>query len=537
MDRATEQQLQEANSALREALAKAQADLAKTQAELEEERAQREAAEQAVLRLLRDIEKLKRQVTGSKSERVVDPDQLELPMGPDDDEADAAGEASGVNEEAEQTGAGPDKKKKKRKPRKGSRRRVSEMHDLRIEEHRSEVTDRLCPCGCGAEAQTIGHDVSWRLDYKPAELIRVKCVQEKVSFPDHIGAEKGTVVTAEPPLPFALPKAMCGNRLLAQIAIDKYADHLPLYRQEARFKREGVHMPRTTLCDWAMELGQVVSPIYRYMSREVLGGDWLRADATGMPVIDKTRSRGKAHRGHLWAWGNYETVLFSYTPDKKAETVVSLFPDFKGTVLIDGASDFNLLEKVDGVERAGCWAHARRYFYEALTEDRKLAMQGLGIIRELFMVERVVMASAVDERTALREELSKPVLDGIRKWVDETLPKQVPGSSIHRALQYVDNQWSRLCVFLTKPHIACHNNDSERDLRRPVKGRDNWQFAGSPRGARMAAVHYSLIGTCLLQGIDPLRYLVEILGRLDEPARNLTPHALREQWQAAERAK
>ena len=535
MDHVTEKQLQEEVAALRVALAKAQADLAKTQAELEEERAQREAAEHAVLRLQRDVEKLKRQLIGPKSERVVDPGQLELPMGPDDDEADPTSEAADTDEANEQTPAPAEKKK--RKPRKGSRRRVSEMHHLRIEEHVSAVTERRCPCGCGAEAQTIGHEVSWRLDYKPAELIRVKCVQEKVAFPDHVGLEKGNVVTAEPPLPFALPKAMCGNRLLAQIAIDKYADHLPLYRQEARFKREGVHMPRTTLCDWVMELGQVVSPIYRHMSREVLGGEWLRADATGMPVIDKTRSRGKAHRGHLWAWGNYETVLFSYTPDKKAETVAGLFPDFKGTVLIDGASDFNLLEKVDGVERAGCWAHARRYFYEALTEDRKLAMQGLGIIRELFTVERVVMAAAVDERAALREELSKPVLDGIRKWVDETLPRQVPGSSIHAALQYVDNQWSRLCLFLTKPHIACHNNDSERDLRRPVKGRDNWQFAGSPRGARMAAVHYSLIGTCLLQGMDPLRYYVEILGRLDEPARNLTPHAIREQWQAAERAK
>ena len=344
-----------------------------------------------------------------------------------------------------------------------------------------------------------------------------------------------TVATAPHEMAFALPAAVCGNRLLAQVVIDKYADSLPLYRQQQRFHRQGLSISRSTLCDWVMALAELLRPIWEHMRREVLGGLWLRADATGQPVIDKARTKGKTHKGHLWAWGNYETVLFSYTPDKKAETVLALFPDFKGTVLIDGATDFNLLEQVDGVVRAGCWAHARRYFYEALKYDRKLALRGLGIIRELFMAERVVMAAPVEDRVRLREELCQPILDGIRKWVIENLPKQEPGSPTHAALQYVDNQWDRLCVFLRTPQIACHNNDTERDLRRPVKGRDNWHFAGSPRGARAAALFYSLVATCILQGLDPREYLVEILGRLDEPPSRLTPHAIREQWEAASR--
>lgn len=504
------------------------AENAKLQAELAEERARREAAEQAFLRLQRDHEKLKRQLIGPKSERIVDPDQLDLPIGPDDEDEPVPTGSKGERGEE-------DAPKRTRKRRKGSRRKVSEMTHLAVVERRSEVTDRLCPCGCGAEAETVGHDVSWRLEYKPAELYRIKLIREKVAFPNHVGPGKSTLLTSAPPLSFALPKALCGNRLLAQVVIDKYADFLPLYRQEARFKRQGIDLARTTLCDWAMELSELLRPVWKHMSREVLGGDWLRADATGMPVIDKTRSRGRAHRGHLWAWGTYETVLFSYTPDKKQQTVAALFPGFKGTVLIDGASDFNLLEKTDGVVRAGCWAHARRYFFEALDEDRTLALKALGIIRELFMAERVVMAAPVEDRVALRSELSAPILDGIRKWVDATLPRQTPGTAPHRALQYVDNQWDRLRVFLTTPKIAAHNNDTERDLRRPVKGRDNWHFAGSPRGARAAAVYYSLIGTCLLQGIDPRAYLVEVLGRLDEPPSRLTPHAVREQWQDANR--
>jgi transposase len=122
------------------------------------------------------------------------------------------------------------------------------------------------------------------------------------------------------------------------------------------------------------------------------------------------------------------------------------------------------------------------------------------------------------------------ILAGIRKWVDEELPRAVPGAPIHRALQYLDNQWGRLCVFLEHAAIACHNNDTERDLRRPVKGKANFHFAGSPRGARVAAIFYTLIGTCLLQGIDPRRYLREVAGRLDEPPARLTPQAVRVQW-------
>jgi hypothetical protein len=249
-----------------------------------------------------------------------------------------------------------------------------------------------------------------------------------------------------------------------------------------------------------------------------------------MPVMDPARAKGRVHRGHLWAWGNYETVIFSYTPDKFGSTVASLFADFAGVVLIDGATDFNLLERTEGVTRAGCWAHARRRLYEALSADTTLALRGLAAIRQLFVAERVVMGAPLAERLALRRELCEPVVNGVRNWVSEELPKQIPRIPTHSALQYLDNQWDRLVVFLRHAEIACHNNDTERDLRRPVKGRDNFLFAGSPRGADAAAVFYTLIGTCLLQGVDPRRYLVHVLARLDEPASTLTPHVVREHW-------
>lgn len=508
--------------------ARARADEERTRAE--EHRARAEAAEAAAKRLQVELDLLRRKLVGPSSERVIDPNQLALPIDPKSGVAvDVANDAATGDESDDDETVTV-----KRKKRKTNRRNIEDMNHLRTVVHHDEHHP-LCPCGCSAPGEVIGQEVSWRLERIPAEIIRHKNVRDRFAFPEHRDATgtAGTIWTAPPPMSYALPGAICGDGLLVQVAIDKYCDHLPLYRQAQRFEREGLDLSRQTLCDWMMAFGELLRPIVKIMAREVLGGDWLRADATGMPVLDESRVKGKAHHGHLWAWGNYDIVVFTYTPDKKADTVRSLFPEFEGVVLIDGASDFNLLERSDGVTRAGCWAHARRKLYEALPYDAILATRGLAAIRELFVAERVVMAAPITERLALREELCRPILAGIRKWVDDELPRAIPRTPMHGALQYLDNQWERLCVFLEHASIACHNNDTERDLRRPVKGKANYNFAGSPRGADVAAVFYSLIGTCLLQGIDPRRYLLEIAGRLDEPPSRLTPHAIRAEWLAA----
>ncbi len=332
------------------------------------------AAEEAAARLQRELDRLRCQIVGPTSERVVHPNQLPLPIlegTPSPDQRDDA-ESTTSSEEPS-----ADRQRTKRGRTSPGRRNVADMDHLRTVVFEKRVEDRTCPCGCGAEAQTLGFDVSWRLERIPAEIVRHKIVQEKVAFPDHSGARPATVVTAPSPMAYALPKALCGNELLAQVVIDKYADHLPLHRQSERFAREGFDFSRQTLCDWAMDLADALAPIRRRLELEVRGGTWLRADATGMPVMDRSRTKGRTHRGHLWAWGNYETVVFTYTPDKQATTVASLFTNFAGVVLVDGASDFNLLEKSDGVIRAGCWAHARRKLYEALSTDTKLALTGL----------------------------------------------------------------------------------------------------------------------------------------------------------------
>ena len=542
----SEQEIQELRALLAERdaqLAERDAALVAARREADELRARLEAAEDGALRLERELAKLRRELAGPTSERL-DPNRI-VPPEPPEPAANATNTSEG--DQAPPTGSDGTAAAKdpKRKGERGPynwknrtsnhRRDISEMNELETVVHESRVTDRACPCGCGAEAVTVGQDESWRIERVPAKLVRHKIIQEKVAFPGH-GKQVGLtarIITAPAPVPYALPKAMCGNQLLAEVAIDKYCDHLPTYRQSERFAREGIDLPRSTLVGWLMEFAELLRPIQRWLTDQVRGGGWVRADATGMPVLDPPNVKGKAHHGHIWAWGNYETVIFQYTDNKRAETVAAFFEGFKGVVLIDGATDFNLLEKADGVVRAGCWAHARRKFYEALPYDAKRSLRALGAIRQLFLAERVVLTAPLDQRIALRDELCRPILDGLRAWVDEELPRSVPKQPLHAALQYLDNQWSRLVVFLSHAEVASHNNATERDLRRPVKGRDNYLFAGSPRGAEAAATYYTLVGTCLLQGIDPKRYLVDIAGRLDQPASRLTPQAVREAWEAA----
>jgi len=233
------------NQRLRELLDDREATLGTVLEENTTLRARAEAAEQAAARLQHELAALQRQLVGPSSERlVVDPNQLPLPIEPAEPE-----EATAAEEQVEEPPRIPRKKR-----RRGGRRKIEDMNELPTVVNDQRVAQRVCPCGCGAPAQTIGEDVSWRLERQPAKIYRIKTVLEKVAFPNHRGDRPGTVATAPPRVAYALPKAMCGNGLLAQVVLDKYLDHLPLHRQEERFQREGLDLSRQTLSDWVLEL-------------------------------------------------------------------------------------------------------------------------------------------------------------------------------------------------------------------------------------------------------------------------------------------
>lgn len=442
--RAEKQQLRAENAALRAELQELEA----VRAELHQEQLKLEAITAVAERQALEIAKLKRQLLGPKSERVTEDHEAQLHIFGRLPEP----------EKPKQAGTKPTRRK-----RKGTGRRNLADSPLPKRRVDGKAPVEGCPC-CKGPLKHIGDAVSYRWEIIPARAEVLQIVQGKYACPSCPGEG---VVASECPESFALPKAMCGNGLLALVLADKYGDHIPLNRQVKRLDRLGIDVNTATLCGWVRAGAEAMRPIAQQIEREVLAGNWLRADATGFPVLDGTK--GRAARHHLWAFGNHEHVAFQSTPDKEGTTVAEVLEGFDGTLIVDGASDFNLVAKAAGVQRAGCWAHARRKFFEASNTDPGTAAVGLAAIRRLFQAERLAKDGSVEDR-------------------------QRPA----------------------------------RALRQPVVGRKNWLFASSEGGAQSACVLFTLVGSCLLQGLDPRAYLQEVLGRLEsDPAVRLTPAAIR----------
>ena len=378
---------------------------------------------------------------------------------------------------------------------------------------------------CGHALERIGEVTSQRLEWVPGhvEVLEVAC--EKCVCKEHPAAG---VVTAEPPS-FALPRALCANGLLTKVLVDKFADHIPLHRQCARFEREGLDLTTSTLCGWVKSSADLLGAVYRQMQTEILASRWVQADATGFPVQDG--AKGELRKGQLFTYGNGDHILFVFSDTKQGTQPAAHLAGFQGeVVLVDGGSEFNLITSA-GVVRAGCWSHARRRFFQAREEEPRLAQEALEQIRGLFMVERA-RGSPAAELDKLRQTISLPILLRFKTWLHQRQGIR-PTSLMGQAVSYTLNQWDRLVAFVDHPHIPIHNNTAERSLRQPVIGRKNWMFAGSDGGAKAAAIHFSLVASCIHHSVDPSLYLRDVLDRLPEhkatDLHQLTPSG----WRAA----
>jgi len=219
-------------------------------------------------------------------------------------------------------------------------------------------------------------------------------------------------------------------------------------------------------------------------------------------------------RGQLWVYANDDHAVFRYTPDGKGRNPAAELAGFTGTLVSDGINVYDLLSRIEGVVRAGCWCHARRKFFEARAAAPHIAAGALATIRELFLLERTLRDVSPEERLRQREAIARPLLDGLHKWLTKELDGLEPDNLMAKAIRYTFNQWTKLCVFLRHADIPIHNNGSELQLRNPVIGRKNWLFCGSEAGADAAAILFSIMGSCMLQGIDPWTYLRDVLPKI-----------------------
>jgi transposase len=488
-----------------------------------------EVAEAALADLEQELAAIKRRTFGRRTERLdagggarTSERQLSL-LGEDVDPAAAAKAAATVL-------AGTAKKAPRAAAKRRSRHGRGKLpaHLERIELTSGAVGQTTCAC-CGGDLNTIGHDVSERLEYIPGHFVVLACMRAKRACP----ACPGEGVVTQPAPVFGLERALPADGLVARVITDKFADHLPLTRQAKRFKREaGVEIAVSTMCGWLRQSAALLGHVVDAMADDLRAGPFIQSDATGMPILDGAKNQPR--RGHLWSYSDGEQVLFKATMDGKQARPADFLAGFSGTLLTDGAGAYNLVAKDEGVTRAGCWAHARRKFFEARDEAPAQAGHALAQIREIFALERELMRVGPEARAAARHEALAEPLDRFRAWLDSQSTSARPTSGLGKAITYARNQWETLVVFLVDGLVPVDNNASERHLRGPVVGRKNWMFAGSEGGAKTAATCFSIVGSCVLAGIDPYEYLRDILSLLPDatPAelKHLTPRAWAERF-------
>ena len=380
-----------------------------------------------------------------------------------------------------------------------------------------------CSCpDCGGELKRIGEDVSEQLEFIPEHFKVIRHVRPKFAC-----GKCATIVQAAAPVR-PIDKGLAGPGLLAHVAVSKYLDHLPLYRQSEIYARQGIDLDRSTLADWIGGISRLASPLAELIGRYVTAANKVHADDTTVPVLDP--GRGKTKTGRLWVYVRDDrpaasldppAAWYRYTPTREGKHPIEHLKDFAGTLQADGFSGFEGLYEDGRVREAACWAHARRKFYDLHAATKSpLAQEALNRIQALYATEEVIRGKPPDVRREVRQARAGPVLDQLKHWMQETLTTVSVKSDLAGAIGYALKRWTALTRYRDDGVLEIDNNAAERALRGPVLSRKNFLFAGADSGGERAAVLYTLLQTAKLNDLNPEAYLRFVLERIAEQPSN-----------------
>jgi transposase len=473
------------------------------------------------------IDLLVRQIYGPKSEKL-DPDQLQLLLDPDESKKDDAPAATDI----EQLLAGAEPDKGKHRARAEAKPRIPD--NLPVVE---EVIDPPAVSACPQAWRQIGEERSELLDYEPGRFFCRRIVRRKyVSIAD----KEAAPVIAELP-----PKLIEGGKvapgLLAHIVISKYADHLPLYRQQQIYNtRNNVWLPRQTQARWILAAAEWLQPIQRQMRLEIFARAYVQVDET--PIKYLCPGNGRTKQGYLWAYHvpGGDTV-FDWGPGRGTDCLRRTVPDsFEGILQCDAYQAYkSFARERSAIELAGCMAHARRRFYEAREEAPQPAAWLLRQFSHLYRIEAQLREARAGPvlRQSIRQSESKMILTRIQRALFRLKANRryLPQSLFGKALSYCLDQWKLLNVFVSDGLVEIDNNLAENAIRPTAVGKKNWLFIGDVEAGWRSAVIYSIIASCRTHGIEPFAYLREMFSILPRATNHQIPQLTPRAWAERQR--
>ena len=390
---------------------------------------------------------------------------------------------------------------------------------------RHEPQNTQCACGC--PLQRIGEDISEKLDYTPGVFTVEQHVRGKWAC-----RQCETLIQAPVPAQ-VIDKGIPTAGLLAHVMVAKYADHLPLYRQEKIFGRAGLAIARSTLAQWVGQTGVQLQPLVDALREAVLAQGVIHADET--PVQMLAPGEKKTHRAYVWAYcttpfADLKAVVYDFSPSRAGEHARNFMGQWNGKLVCDDFAGYKASFE-QGVTEIGCMAHARRKFFDLHAANQsQLAEQALQYIGQLYEVEREGRELLAAQRRQLRQDKARPIIDGLHSWMLGQRQKVPEGSAIAKALDYSLKRWAALVRYLDDGNLPIDNNWIENQIRPWALGRANWLFAGSLRSGQRGAALMTLIQSARLNGHDPYAYLKDVLMRLPTQKASALAELLPHNW-------
>jgi transposase len=404
--------------------------------------------------------------------------------------------------------AAPGERPKTARPR--GRTSLDHLPHNRIE-HDLPEAEKTCPC-CGGAKHRIGEDLSRELEFTPAKLEVNVHVLPKYACPK---CRDGVASPPVPPKP--IPGGIAGPGLVAYVLVGKFSDHLPLYRLEDILIRHGVHLSRSTLCDWVRNAADLLGPLAELQKTLVLQSSVLWTDDTHVIVLGGANPGST--KGRFWPYigdAEHPYSVYDFTMSRARDGPATFLSDYHGFLQADayGGYDGIFLGSNGTIVEVACWAHARRKFYDARSNAPREANQVLEWIWQLYDVEDRAVDMTAAERQLLRQRESVPILDRIETYLDELSPRVLPKSALGKALTYARNQRAALRQYVNDGRLTIDNNVSERTLRIQAIGRKNWEFLGSPEAGPRAAVLFTILAGAKRHRLEPWAYVRDVLLRL-----------------------